>query len=241
MKNILSALLALVLMVLPLLSTAEETPQVPAFLLEPTLLTVQGSASVTLQPDMAQVSVGVTTQADTVAEASASNALAMDSLIAALKAAGVAQEDMATQNYNVFPQYDYQYSSIGNNQKVLGYQVTNTLRLTIRQLDSLGAVLDAAMAKGANECYGITFLSTQANEATDKAMALAVEDAQRKAELMADAAGMKLVRLVSLKEQGASYVGVNTDTVLMAKDAGTTILSNGLDFSFTVEAVYEAQ
>lgn len=232
MKKFLSILLAL--MLLPLFALAEESPA-------PTTLTVQGSASVTLQPDMAQVSVGVNTQAATVAEASAANAQAIDSLIAALEQAGVAREDMATQHYNVNPQYDYQYSSIGNTQQILGYQVSNTLRVTIRQLDTLGPVLDAAMAAGANECYGITFLSTQANEATDKAMALAVEDAARKAELMAAASGKQVVRLVSLKEQGSSYVSTSNDMVMFAKAAGTTILSNGLDFSFTVEAVYEAQ
>lgn len=236
MNKLFSILLALMLLALPLVSCAEESAAPLA------TLTVQGSASVTLQPDMAQVSVGVMTQAEAVAEASSANALAMDSVIAALKAAGIAQEDLATENYYVAPQYDYQYTSLGNSQKIIGYQVSNTLRVTVRQLDGLGQVLDAAMSAGANECYGITFLSSHANEATDQAMALAIAEANRKAELMAAAAGMQLVRMTSLKEGSTSYQGVSYNADFLAKGAPTTtILSNGLDFHFTVEAVYEIQ
>lgn len=232
MKKLLVLSLVLLMTILPLSALAEEAA--------PATLTVQGSAAIAQAPDMAQVSIGVRTVAATVAEASAGNAEALNHVIAALTDMGVADADMVTEYYNVSAQYDYSYSSMGDSgsQQVSGYQVSNTLRVTVRQLDALGAILDAAMQAGANECYGVDFQSSQSDAANDEALKKAIAEGARKAELMAAASGHTLGRLVSITESYGSYQGRTYDAAVESA-ASTTILANSISFNASVEMVYE--
>lgn len=227
MKKLLILLTVLTMTILPLTAFADDDAT----------LTVQGSATVTLAPDMAEVTVGVSTVKDAVADAAETNAKLVNSVIDALKALGLTDADMTTQDFNVSPQYDY--SSFGT-QSVKGYQVHNSLRIVIRDLEQLGAILDAAMNAGANECYGVTFLATGAAEATDKALTLAIAEAARKAQLMADASGLKVYKLEALTEnQSGGYYRGAVNTVMDAGLAkGTTILADKLEFSASVTAEY---
>lgn len=232
MKKLLALSLVLLMTILPFSALAEE----PA----PATLTVVGSAAIAQEPDMAQVSIGVRTVAATVAEASAGNAAALNQVIATLTDMGVADADMVTEYYNVSAQYDYSYSSFGESgsQQVSGYQVSNTLRVTVRQLDALGAILDAAMQAGANECYGVDFQSSQSDAANDEALKMAIAECERKAKLMAEASGHTLGRLVSITESYGSYQGRTYDAAV-ASAASTTILANSISFNASVEMVYE--
>ena len=181
MKKLIALILTLALM-LPAIALAETAAQGAT-------ITVSGSAFVTLKADYAQVSVGVSTSAKTVDEATQQNSEAIHTVIEALKAAGVKEDDIATSNYSVHAEYDY--SSLGG-QKLSGYNVTNQLNVIIRDMDHIGATLDKATAAGANNIYNIQFLSTKADAAQDEAIAYAVQDAMRRARLLAEAAGLQL-------------------------------------------------
>ena len=117
-------------------------------------LTVTGSASVTLTADYVRVSVGVSTTAATVEEASTLNNASIHAVIAALKEAGVAEEDIATSNYSVHAEYDYASGS----QQLAGYNVTNQLSVIIRDMEHIGATLDKATAMSPNNIYFYTFI-----------------------------------------------------------------------------------
>ena len=232
MKKFLALLLCLLL---PVFAFAEE----PILAAEGATITVTGSAVVTLEADYARISVGVSTKAATVEEASAQNNAAIHSVIAALKEAGVAENDIATSNYSVYAEYDY--SSLGG-QKLTGYNVTNQLTVILRDMSCIGATLDKATAAGANNIYNIEFLSTQADAAQDEATAHAVSDAMRKARLLADAAGLELGGILSLTEStGGVYVTARNYAFKDAAVAGNSILPDDTSVSASVTMVFEVK
>ena len=151
----------------------------------------------------------------------------------------IAPEDIVTENLSVSPMYDYQYGKLGESQTVIGYQVENRLRVTVRDVNQVGAVMDAGVAAGANEAFGITFLSSNEADAADQALRAAVAEGQRKAELMAEACGKTLGNLVSVNEN--AYGGSGGVTLKYAADAaaGTTVLANDLTVSAQVTLTYQ--
>ena len=233
MKKLLALVMALMLFGLPALSLAEA----PVAVADGATITVTGSASVTLKADYAQVSVGVSTTAETVQKASEENNAAIFTVIEALKEAGIAEEDIATSNYSVHAEYDY--SSFGG-QKLTGYNVTNQLTVIIRDMEHIGATLDKATAAGANSIYNLQFLSTKADEAQDEATVYAVQDAMRRAKLLADAAGLKLGGIKSISDSSSGWV-VSTRTYSSKLDAaaGNSILPDDTSVSASVTIVFE--
>ena len=230
MKKLLALTLVL-LLALPSLACAESFAAA-----NDATLTVTGSASVTLTADYVRVSVGVSTTAATVEEASTLNNTSIHAVIAALKEAGVAEEDIATSNYSVHAEYDYASGS----QQLAGYNVTNQLSVIIRDMEHIGATLDKATAAGANNIYNIEFLSTQADAAQDEAIGYAVQDAMRRARLLADAAGLSLGGVKSISDSTASY-GIVTRTYASKLDAavGNSILPDDTSVSASVTIVFE--
>ena len=227
-------LILLICLFLPCLALAEET----VFAAEGATITVTGSAVVTLEADYARISVGVSTKAKTVEEASLENTACIHAVIAALKEAGVAEEDIATSNYYVNAEYDY---SLGG-QRQSGYNVTNQLTVIIRDMAHIGATLDKATAAGANNIYNIEFLSTQADKAQDEATAHAVQDAMRKAQLLADAAGLELGGILSLTEStGGVYVTARNYAFKDAVATSNSILPDDTSVSASVTMVFEVK
>lgn len=240
MKLLKTILLLALCLALPTLALAEATPtSLEELLMTPATLTVTGSAQVTVEADQAQVTLGVVTKAPTVEEASNQNAKALAAVIDALKAAGVAEGDMVTENFSVNAQYDYSYGKIDDDQSVMGYQVSNLLRVTVTDVTRLGALVDAGMKAGANECYGISFQSTKAAEANDQALQAAVAEGARKAQLIAAASGHQLGSLISLEENGNAHGGVAYAMTMDAAKSSTTILADGLTFTATLTMTYE--
>ena len=231
MKKLLSIVLVLA-MLLPCIALAETVA-----VADGATITVTGSASVTLKADYAQVSVGVSTKAETVEKAANENNAAIYAVIEALKEAGVAEEDIATSNYSVYAEYDY--SSLGG-QKLSGYNVTNQLTVIIRDMEHIGATLDKATAAGANNIYNIQFLSTKADEAQDEATVYAVQDAMRRAKLLAGAAGLELGGIKSISDATPSY-GIVTRSYASKLDAvaGNSILPDDASVSASVTIVFE--
>ena len=201
-------------------------------------LTVAGTASVTLTPDFATINLGVSTQAKTVAEAQTENAARMNALLDALTAQGIADVDIQTTYFNVHPLSEYR----SNIAEITGYQVSNQLSVTVRDLNSISTVLDAAISAGANESYGLTFDSTKRNEAYDQAVALAAKEAVRKAEVLAAASGVKLGSLLTVSENNMGYAGDNGIRMKLEDTAaGTLILQGELAVSATVTMAYLAE
>ena len=231
MKKLLSIILVLAMM-LPCIALAEAVA-----VAENATITVTGSASVTLKADYARISVGVSSKAATVEQAANENNAAIFAVIEALKEAGVAEEDIATSNYSVYAEYDY--ASFGG-QKLTGYNVTNQLPVIIRDMEHIGATLDKATAAGANNIYNIEFLSTKADEAQDEATVYAVQDAMRRAKLLASAAGLNLGGIKSISDTVASY-GIVTRSYASKLDAvaGNSILPDDTSVSASVTIVFE--
>lgn len=232
MKKLLALTLAMLMLALPALASA----QTVAAAADATL-TVTGSASVTLKADYVRVSVGVSTSARTVEKATALNNAAIRTVIDALQEAGVKEEDIATSNYSVHAEYDY---AIGS-QQLSGYNVTNQLNVIIRDMEHIGATLDKATAAGANNIYNIEFLSTKADAAQDEATVYAVQDAMRRAKLLADAAGLELggVKAISDTTSGWSTVSRSYKSNLDTVTTANSILPDDTSISASVTIVFE--
>lgn len=184
------------------LSAALALPGIsPAIAEEPVpMIVVTGTGTVEAAPDIATLSIGVTTQGATAAEALAANSAAVEAVIARLAASGIEARDMQTSNLSLNPNWTgYDVS----NPTISGYVAANLLTIRVRQLDTLGAVLDAAVADGGNTLNGLTFGVMEPEPLLDAARKEAVADARAKATLLAEAAGVTLGRLVAINEGGA--------------------------------------
>lgn len=176
-------------MALPVL--AEDTPAT---------ITVTGEGVVTAAPDIATISLGVTSQGATAAEAMDANTAALTAVLARVKAAGVEDRDIQTSTLNLNPNWS---NSDGSSMPVIqGYVATNVLQIRVRELKGLGGVLDAAITDGANTLNGISFGLAEPEPAMDEARKAAVAKAKARAELLTGAAGVSLGRIVTISEGG---------------------------------------
>jgi uncharacterized protein YggE len=168
-------------------------------------IAVEGTGEVSAAPDTAFITSGVTTQGATAREALDANSEAMAALIEALTAAGIAERDIQTAGFSVNP--NYVYSDARDEQgyslppRIDGYQVSNTVNVRVRDLDSLGQVLDESVTVGANTISGISFSVDDPSELYNQARRIAFEDAREKAELYADVAGETVGDLESISER----------------------------------------
>jgi uncharacterized protein len=156
-------------------------------------ITVIGVGTITSVPDEASFTIGVQTQGSTAREALAANSEQMRRVIAAAKAAGVAKSDIKTQDVSVSANY-------ANEGRIDGYSARNSVLVTIRNLSKAGPILDAASNAGANEVYGPMLSRSDEDDLQTKALRGAVENARKKAEALADAAGVQLGRVTALTE-----------------------------------------
>lgn len=201
-------------------------------------LTVSGEGSATAQPDMASIMLGVSVQADTAAKAMSENATRQQSVIDKLKAEGIEARDIQTSGLNLSPVQSY--SQDGKPPVITGYMAQNMVSVRVRDLGKLGAVLDMLVEAGANEINGISFTREDASEAEDAARVAAIQAAHRKADIMAEAAGMKLGRLISLSD---SMIDSGPRPMMMAmgrdaKASSTPIEAGELAITANVTATY---
>lgn len=232
MKKLSALFLALMMLALPALSMAEASVTAA----EDATLTVTGSASVSLKADYARVSVGVSTKAATVVEATEHNGTAIRAVIAALIEAGVAEEDIATSSYSVHAEYDYMTGEA----VLAGYNVTNQLTVILRDMTCIGATLDKATEAGANNIYNVEFLSDASADAQDEAMGYAVAEAIRKAQVLAKASGLTLGGVKSISESTSGWYGSAKQYTSADRVASSNvILPDDLSVSASVTIVFE--
>ncbi|MGH3038134.1 MAG: SIMPL domain-containing protein [Gaiellaceae bacterium] len=154
--------------------------------LAPAGITVVGTGSVTVAPDTAEWSFGVQTSADTAEAALGANSEAIDRVIAALKDAGIARDDLQTEQVSVYPR------TSDDGLSIVGYDASNTVSATIRELGRAGGIVDAAVAAGANQVYGPSLTVSDSDAQYRAAVDEAFDDARRRAEAIAEKAGVTL-------------------------------------------------
>jgi uncharacterized protein len=163
-------------------------------------ISVVGEGVATATPDMAVVTVGVVSQAPRAADALAQNSKLMTEVIATAKAAGIEPRDVATGRISLQPQYSRPAQGTREAPKVVAYQASNDVSIRVRSFDKLGGLLDDLVTSGANQIRGVDLTVANPEPLRDEARAAAMKDAIRKAEMLADAAGVRIVRLFSASE-----------------------------------------
>ncbi len=204
---------------------AQAQTQGQVMLAEGTLLTVNADGKSEARPDMATINLGVTTEGQTAAAALAENARRMTALTQALRRAGVAERDIQTSNVSVYPQQQYVE---GQQPRITGYQANNSVTAKVRRIDNTGRVIDAAVAAGGNTVNGVSFSHADPDAQLDIARRDAIAEARRRAELYANALGMRVNRIVSVSEGGgyAPPIPVAVER-FAAQDAAATPISPG--------------
>jgi len=165
-------------------------------------LSASGEGVESAAPDMAVVTLGVLSQAPTAREALDGNNADMDKVIQAVRGQAIADKDISTTGFSINPVYSRPPQPRAGEQpaepKIVAYQVSNQIRIVVRDIDKTGAVVDSAVTAGANQAGSINFDIDDRQGLADKAIAAAIADARRKAELMAEAAGVRLVRVLNV-------------------------------------------
>jgi hypothetical protein len=203
-------------------------------------ISVNGTGEVRAEPDIATVSTGVEVRADTVAEARAGAAEAANAVVAALRAEGVAETDIRTVNFSIRPMYDYS----GETPRIVGYVVSNTVMVTVRDVESVGELIDAVAEAGGDSVRfdGISFSHDDPAALAEEARELAVQDARAKAEQLAALTGVTLGSVISVVETSwaAPLVGFSPRAEFaMADDGGTSIQPGTAAVTVTVQAAWE--
>jgi uncharacterized protein YggE len=210
-----------------------------------TTLTLSSYGETRAAPDQATISMGVTTQAPTAAAALAANRNRMTAVISAIRAQGVAERDIQTSGLNVNPQYTYpnRTSSNPGAPRITGYEVSNQVTVLVRDLSKLGPAVDAVVGSGANQINGVSFGLQNADARADEARRQAVANVTRKAGLYAQAAGLRVVRLVNLSESGGYTprppVMMMREMAQSADAASTPVQPGEVGVRVDVTAVYE--
>lgn len=208
----------------------------------PSVLNINASADLKQSPDIAIISAGVVTQSRNAKTAMSDNANKMAAAFAAIKAAGIADRDMQTSGISLQPQYVYEENKPP---RITGYQASNNLTVRIRQMDKVGAVLDAVVAQGINQISGPSFSIDNPDAALDKAREEAMQTAMRRANIYARASGMKIKRVVSINESGGYQQPQPMPMMAMARmekaDAMTPVAGGEVTMSIQLNVQFELE
>lgn len=207
-------------------------------------VSVHGTGSVTVEADNATIMMSVITRGDNVAKASYENAELMDKVQRAILNQGVSKDNVTTENYSV-----YQESRYDNGQNIpTGYRVTNQVKVFVKDIESVGGIIDAALGAGANQLSSLQYGISDTELAVRQARTLAVQQAQEAAQLIAGTSGAKVGKVLKIDEvsdrsngrarmfKGTGY----NDMALATEEAAPTPISGGKStITVSVDAVYE--
>ena len=202
-------------------------------------ISVSGSGSVFGEPDVAVVTLGVQAQADSVGEARTQAAERMDAMLQSLKDGGVDDKDVQTSRFTVQPQYDF----VDGRQILRGFFVDNVATVKIRAIDDTGALIDGAIEAGGDQARvdSLTFTIDDPSSLAEQARTKAVEDARKRAETLAGAAGVELGKARSIVESRSPIVPVDfaRDEASQAAGGALTPVELGqLEVQVDVQVVY---
>ena len=168
---------------------------------DPTLLTVHASSTTRATPDLAIVTLGVSARGATAQAAQQAQNTRMNAVLAAAQAAGVAEADVQTVGFSIEPQYTYARNAPP---RISGYVSRNIVSIRVRDTSRVSGLIDATVAEGANDLQGIQFTFQDEEASRDAARAEALETARARAQAYAEAAGMRVVRMLFITEPGAT-------------------------------------
>lgn len=199
-----------------------------------------GSGSVTGEPDIAALILGVSVEKETVAEAREAAAAGMTAVLDSLKANDTAEEDIQTENFSIRPQYDY----TENGRVLRGYRVNNTISAKVRELQRLSDIIDDAAGAGGDIIVvnSVQFMIEDPTALQMEARALAAKDAEAKAQTLADAHGVKLGKPVTITEVTSGGISPTVYAESVAADslrASTPIEAGQLTVTVNITVVYE--
>jgi len=203
-------------------------------------ITVSGSGRVAVQPDIAELRLGVSVSRASVHEARDEAATVMSRILSAIDAAGVAKRDVTTAMLAVQPRYDYRD---GQTPKLVGYELSNVVAVTVRDLDRLGEVVDGSLNAGATSMDSLEFRLADPVPAEQEARRRAMADARSHADVFAEAAGVSISGVSSVAETGAVQPPrplAKAERMMMAADSSTPVESGSLEVSVAVTVTYRA-
>ena len=244
-KKLLTALLAAAMLALCFASLAATATVVPT-------VTVNATAELEVEPDIAYVSLGVSTTETTAEAAKRNNTAVMNRVLAAVKGEGVAEKDMDT---SLYMSTNYRWTD-DNGRIITGYTVDNNLTITVRNVDEVGDIVDAAMNAGANEFNSVRFDLDDDEAYYLEALAAATKKAQKRASTMVMAAGGKLGAVASMSMGNVRFdpiyeypeddavadtdteAGMTTGSGSNSASIGSTIQAGTITVSATVTIAY---
>jgi uncharacterized protein YggE len=214
-----------------------QTPPTP----REAVIAVSGDGHAAVAPDLAILSFSVVSDGKTAREALDANTKSMTDVLGALRSGGIAERDLQTSGFAVNPQYRYPENNNGSEPPVLiGYQVANTLTIRLRDVAKLGAVIDEAVTLGVNQGGSIQFSNDKPEATLTEARKAAVADAVAKARTLAEAAGVKLGRIIEISENTGRPEPMPMARA-MSKDlasAAAPIANGENDYSVTVNLTF---
>jgi len=219
----------------PMSSNAQTTPYVAT---DGTLLNISAQGETKRVPDIATMSTGVVTRAADANAAMRANAEQMAKVVAAIKAAGIADKDVQTSGINLNPTYQYRENQPPT---ITGYEAHNTVNIVVRDIGKLGKILDTLAAVGANQINGPSFDVDKKDEALDEARRKAIASAQARADMYAKTLGMRVRRIVSISEGGHFAPPIPMRGMMVkAMDSAETSVSPGENtLSVNLDVVFE--
>lgn len=200
----------------------------------PRTVSVSGQGVVSAPPDTATINSGVVSTASTAEQALRSNNEAVRALLEVLSTQNITNQDIQTSFFSVNPQFDR--NPDGSRGPITGYQVTNDLRVIVRDLDRLGIVLDALVDAGSNTISGVGFSIENSQQLMDRAQGIAVENATKRALILAEAAELTLGPLIAISEQPVS---VPTSALLSEARSSVPVATGALDITATVSLQFK--
>ena len=203
-------------------------------------IVVAGVGRVAVQPDVADLRLGVAVARPTVGAARTEAATTMEAILAAVRGAGVERRDIRTTLLSVQPRYDYR----DNQSPVLtGYELANVVEVTIRDLARVGDVVDATLQAGATSLDSLSFRLADPQPAEREARLLAMVAARARADVLAEAAGLEIVGVSDIVEAGASpppMPRMKAERMMLA-DAATPVEAGSMDVAVGVTVTYRAR
>jgi uncharacterized protein YggE len=203
----------------------------------PGTIVTTGTGRVTVEPDIAELRLGVAISRPTVSEARAAAAEAMTAILSAVSAAGVERGDIRTSTLSVQPRYDYRD---GKPPTLTGYDLANVVVVTARDLARLGDVIDGALGAGATSLDGLTFRVDDPRPAEREARTAAVAEARERADVLAAAAGVTIAAVHDIAEAGAAPIWPQPKMAraMVAADAGTPVEGGTTEIAVTVTVTF---
>ncbi len=205
---------------------------------DPATISVNGTGTISIKADTASITLAVITFDQEASVAASKNATIMNKVSQSLLSAGISSEDISTDNY--YLRQETRYYDDGK-KETKEYRVSNNITVIVKDIDKVGATIDAALSGGANQLSNVSFFASNTSKAYDQARVLAVQQASNSAALLTQTAGRKLGKAIRIEEysNGSALRNEYVADMVMMKAESTPISSGSTDISVTVQITFE--